>query len=96
MERSAHIYSMVLYPVRLSATIMVSCLACVKTDMEAHEMVRNCEIVYSINREMPYQPITFSFAASICSEYSDQVFISGEMGFQWLRLHYNGEMILFS
>ena len=73
---------MALYPARLSATIMVSCLAYVKTDMETHEAVRNCKIVYSIHREMPYQPITFSFAARICSEHSDQIFISGEMGFQ--------------
>ena len=53
-----------------------------KTDVEAHEMVQNCGIVYSINREMPYQPITFTFAARIYLEYSDQVFISGKMGFQ--------------
>ena len=38
--------------------------------------------MYSINREKPHQPITFSFVVRICSQYCGQMFISGEMLFQ--------------
>ena len=38
--------------------------------------------MYSLDREKPHQPITFSFVVRIHSEYSDQMFISGEMVFQ--------------
>ena len=43
-------------------------LACVKTDVEAHETIWNCGLVYSIDREKPHLLITFSFAVRICSE----------------------------
>ena len=36
---------------RLSATVMVGYLACVKTDVEAHEMIQYCGLAYSIDRE---------------------------------------------
>ena len=62
---------MVLCAARLHTTVMVSYLACVKTDMEAHEIIWNCRLLYSIDREKPYQPVTFSFAVRICSEYGD-------------------------
>ena len=52
---------------------------CVKTDVEADEMIWNCGLVYSIDREKPHYLITFSFAVRIHSEYSDEMFISGEM-----------------
>ena len=40
----------------LTAAIMVSCLACAKTDVEAHEIIWNCELVYSIDRKKAHQP----------------------------------------
>ena len=42
---------MVLCAARLSAAIMVSYLACVKTDVEVHEKIRNCGLFYSIDRK---------------------------------------------
>ena len=73
---------MALSAARLNTVIMVSCLACVKTDVEAHETCQKCRLVYLINREKHHQPITFSFVEKIHSEYSDQMFVSGEMVFQ--------------
>ena len=84
MKRSAHTYAMALSTVRLSAAIMVSYSACVNTDVETHEMTWNCELLYSIYKEMPCQPITFSFTMRIRSEYSDQMFISDEQFSKWL------------
>ena len=43
MRRSACAYQVVLCATRLSAAIMAGYLAHVRTDVEAHEMVRNHE-----------------------------------------------------
>ena len=72
---------------------MVSYLACVKTNMEAHEMIQNCELVYSINREKIYVPI---FAVRICLEYSGQNKYLFQMKWfcEWPWLYYSGKMIV--
>ena len=77
MKRSAHTYSMILCAARLSearlsATIIVSYLACVKINVETHDMIQNSGLVSSMDREKPHRPITFSFVVRICSELSDQ------------------------
>ena len=69
MKRSPHTHGMALCTARLSATLWLH----VETIVEAHEMIWN------FNREKPHQPITFRFATRIHSEYSNQMFISGEM-----------------
>ena len=56
-------------------------LACIKPMwIKAHETMWNCELVYSIDREKPYQLILWQeFIQEIASH---QVFISGKMVFQ--------------
>ena len=44
-------YGMVLCAARVSYAIMVSYLAHIKTNVETHEMIQNCGLVYFINRE---------------------------------------------
>ena len=61
-----------------------SYFAHVKTDVEARKTIRHYGLFYLINREKLHQPITYTFAARIYSEYSDQMFISGDMVFKWL------------
>ena len=58
-----------------------SCLFCMCKNQcgSTYETIQNCKLVYSINREKPHQPITFSFVARIHSEHSDQMFILSEM-----------------
>ena len=72
---------MTLCAARLSATsyvvVISSCLACIKTDVEAHEMIQNCELVHSINREKLYQLILWQ--KFIQSRASVPMFILGEM-----------------
>ena len=69
---------------RAPALRLASYFAHVKTDVEAHKTIRNYGLFYFINREKLHQPITSTFAARIYSEYSDQMFISGDMVFKWL------------
>ena len=63
---------------------MVSYLACVKTNMETHEMIQNCGLIYSIDREKIHLPVTSNF----CSEnlfriqWAKLMFISSEMVLQ--------------
>ena len=47
--------------------------------MKAHEVIWNCGLVYSIDREKPHQLITFSFEPRVHLECSDHMFISGEI-----------------
>ena len=68
-DKLACMYGMVLCVAKLSSPLW---LAHVKTDVEAHEMIQSYGLVYSINREKPHQPITFSFVERMCLEYSDQ------------------------
>ena len=70
---------MTLHAARLSATMLwlYSHLACIKTDKETHEMIQNCGLAYSIDREKLHQQIFWQeFVQNIAS---DQMFISGEM-----------------
>ena len=48
---TAFFLCMVLCAARVSYAIMVSYLAHVKTNVETHEMIQNCGLVYFINRE---------------------------------------------
>ena len=59
---------MVLCAARLNATIMVSYLACVKTDVEVHEKIWHCGLFYSTIEKA----LSAKFAVRITSEYSDQ------------------------
>ena len=60
--------------------IVVNHLICVKTDVETHEKIQNCGLVYSIDREKLHQLILQQeFVQNIAS---DQMFILGEMVFQ--------------
>ena len=69
---------------RLSATsyvvVISSCLACIKTDVEAHETIQNCGLVHSIDREKLYQLILWQ--KFIQNRASVPMFILGEMIFQ--------------
>ena len=60
--------------------VVVSCLACIKPDVQARKMIWNCGLVYSIDREKLHQLILWQeFVQNIAS---DQMFILGEMVFQ--------------
>ena len=78
----AYTYSIALCAARLRTAINVSYLPCVKTDVKAREMIRNCGLVYFTDRE--------NFISQLLSvlqwrfgqnNYSDQIFIPGEMTF---------------
>ena len=60
-DQHARYYGMLLCAARLSYTVMVSYLAHVKMNVETHEMIQNCGLVYFINIEKTHQPITSSF-----------------------------------
>ena len=71
MKRSVSAYGIALCAARLHNVIMFIYLAGIKS-MEAHETIKNrTQVRPSINGEKPHQPITFSFAVRIHSEYSD-------------------------
>ena len=59
---------------------MVSCLACIKTDVEAHGTLQNCGSVHSIDRKKLYQLILQE--EFVQNRASDPMFILGEMIFQ--------------
>ena len=62
---------------------MVSCLAYIKTDVEVHETIQNCGLVYSIDSEKLHRLILQEqFVQNIPGTVaSDQMFISGEIVF---------------
>ena len=55
-------------------------IACVKTNVEAHETIQNCGLVYFIDREKLHQLTLWQ--EFVQNKSSDQIFISGEMVFQ--------------
>ena len=75
LRKDHHIatYALEFCAARLNAAVMVNFLACVKTDVEALEVIRNFRLVCSIDREKPHQPITYNFAARIHLEYGGQM-----------------------
>ena len=75
--------------------VVVSHLACIKTDVEAHKVIRNCGLVYPIDREKLHQLILQEeFVHNIAR---DQMFISDKMVFQihnWLHYNENDSVFL--
>ena len=73
---------------------MINHLAGAKTDLKAHETIRNCGLVYSIDRGKLHQLILLQeFVQNITS---DQMFISGEIVFQMTLATLQQKMIVFS
>ena len=74
--------------------VVVSHLACVITNVEAHETIWNCVLVYSIDREKLHQLIMWQeFVQNIAS---DQMFISNEIVFLITLAALQQKMIVFS